>query len=75
MDLKYSNRKKPDNKKWKKVADYFLYTGLPTISVALVALQPVNPEFSLWAVAGINVAIVVFKGLTKFTTDEEPTTK
>jgi hypothetical protein len=67
MDLKYSNRKKPDNKKWKKVADYFLYTGLPTISVALVALQPVNPEFSLWA--------VVFKGLTKFTTDEEPTTK
>lgn len=74
MQLKYTNRKKPDNKKWKKIADYFLYTGLPSISVALVALQPINLKFSLYAVAAINIIIVVFKGLTKFTA-EEPTTK
>jgi hypothetical protein len=70
MSLSIDNLKKDDNKKWKKVADYLLYTGLPAINVFLLAIQPYSQEFTIWALAVSNLIIGLFKGVTKFT--EEP---
>jgi hypothetical protein len=64
------NLKQPDNKKWKKVADYLLYTGLPAINIFFVTIQPISAEFSLWGVAISTLLISLFKGATKFTVDE-----
>jgi len=71
MDLKLSNLDKPSNKKWKKVADYLLYVGLPALVIFFTTLQPVNPTFSLWGVAISALLISLFKGAVKFTSDEE----
>jgi hypothetical protein len=71
--LSIDNLSKTDNKKWKKIADYLLYTGLPAINIFLVAIQAskfVSPEFSLWGIAVSNLLITLFKGATKFTTEE-----
>lgn len=73
MNISVNNFSKPSNKKWKKVADYLLYTGLPAINIFLVAIQVsrfVSPEFSLWAIAISNLLIALFKGFTKFTAEE-----
>ena len=68
--LKLSNLEKPSNKKWKMIADYLLYTGLPAINIFFVAVQPVSIEFSLWGAAVSNLLIMLFKGTTKFTAEE-----
>lgn len=68
MTLK--NLKKPDNKNWKRIADYLLYTGLPAINIFFVSIQPISTEFSLWGVAISTLLISLFKGATKFTADE-----
>jgi hypothetical protein len=47
-----------------------LYTALPALNVAFAALQPMNPEFTIYAMMSTNLAIALFKGATKFT--EEP---
>ena len=69
--FKVENLKKPSNKKWKLVADYLLYTGLPAINVFFAALQPVSAEFTIWGMAVSNLLIGLFKGLSKFTSDEQ----
>jgi len=69
MQLSKENLGKPSNKKWKAIADYLLYTGLPAINVFFVAIQPVSPEFTIWAIAGSNLLIALFKGATKFSID------
>jgi len=74
MELKITNLEKPSNKKWKKVADYFLYT-LPLYSVAIAAIGDQlfdKPETTLWIVTGINILVITLKGLTKFTAEPEP---
>lgn len=68
--FKLENLKKPSNKKWKLVADYLLFTALPAINIFFVTLQPVSLEFSLWGVAISSLLISLFKGVTKFTVDE-----
>jgi hypothetical protein len=70
MQLSVENLNQADNKKWKKVADYFLYTALPSINVFLAAVQPVSPEFTIYAMAISNLLIALFKGLSKFTSEE-----
>lgn len=70
MTLSKDNLSKPSNKKWKAIADYLLYTGLPAINVFFVAIQPVSPVFTIWAIAGSNLLIALFKGATKFTAEE-----
>jgi hypothetical protein len=67
--LKFSNLKKPSNKRWKAIADYLLFTGLPALNIFFVAIQPVSPEFTIWAIAGSNLLIALFKGATKFTAE------
>ncbi len=70
MKLKFENLNKPSNRKWKAVADYLLYVALPAINVFFVTLQPVNTKFSLYGAAITTLLITLFKGLTKFTAEE-----
>ena len=69
--LKLSNLNKPTNKKWKLIADYLLYTGLPAINIFFLAVQPVSTEFSLWGAAISNLIIMLFKGFSKFSVEPE----
>ncbi len=70
MELKFSNLNKPSNKKWKKVADYFLYTlPLYSVAIAITSEKLWGPEIALYITTGINVLIVTLKGLTKFTAE------
>lgn len=64
------NFNSPDNPKWKKVADYVLYTGLPAVNGLLASTQPISPKFTIWSMAFSNMLIALFKGLTKYTKDE-----
>jgi hypothetical protein len=71
MNLKLENLKKPSNKKWKRVADYFLYT-LPLYSTAIAVCSAVlwDEKTALVITVVINIVIISLKGLTKFTADE-----
>jgi len=69
MTLSFKNLDKPSSRKWKMIADYLLYTGLPAINVFFLAVQPVSVEFSLWGAAISNLIIALFKGATKFTAE------
>jgi hypothetical protein len=71
--FKFENLNKKSHPTWKAVADYLLFTGLPALNVFFIAMQATG-LFSLklcfWGVAGTNLLIALFKGLTKFTADE-----
>ena len=72
MELKYENLKKPSEKKWKKIADYLLYSALPAINIFFIAMQATGAfdiKLSFYGVAGTNLLIALFKGLTKFTAE------
>lgn len=74
MNISIDNLKKPSDKRWKKIADYLLYTGLPAVNAFFIfieAKQMVSAEFALWGVALSTLAIALFKGATKFTAEEE----
>jgi hypothetical protein len=71
MNLAVKNLDKPSDKKWKKIADYLLFIMLPAMNTFFVAIQPVSPEFTIWAIAGSNLLIALFKGMTKFTAETE----
>jgi len=62
------NLKKPDNRKLKAIADWLLYC-LPLMNGAIIAMPLTTTQIS-WVLFGLNTAIVVFKGISKFTTDE-----
>jgi hypothetical protein len=66
--LKFSNLNKPSNKKWKGVADFFLYT-LPLYLTAIMAL-PIPEDSKLWITFIISVLTVSIKGFTKFTSEK-----
>ena len=73
MELKLENLNKPSNKKWKLIADYLLYTVLPTLNVFFIAMQATgvfSVKLCFWGVAGTNLLIALFKGATKFTAEE-----
>jgi hypothetical protein len=72
VNFKTSNLGKPSNAKLKAIADFLLYT-LPAYSIALAALEPVSPGFTLWSVTILNVIVITLKGLTKFTAEPTPT--
>ena len=71
MNLKFENLQKPSNKKWKLIADYLLYTGLPAAVVFFTTVQPVSERFSLYGIGICTLLITLFKGTTKFTSDEK----
>ena len=70
MNISTDNLNKPSHPLLKKIADYLLYTALPALNVFFVAIQPVSPEFTIWAIASTNLLIALFKGFTKLTVDE-----
>lgn len=67
MQLSTDNLNKPSNKKWKAIADFFLYT-LPLYSGAVIAL-PISETAKLWITFGATVLTISLKGLTKFSVD------
>lgn len=68
MILKFENLEKPTNKRYKKVADFFLYT-LPFYQAAIVAL-PISDSAKVWIGFTVTVITITLKGLSKLTTDE-----
>ena len=68
MNLSIDNLNKPSNKKFKAVADFFLYS-LPLYLGAVMAL-PVSENIKLWVTFGITIATVTLKGITKFTEED-----
>lgn len=69
MQLSKDNLGKPSNKKWKAVADFFLYS-LPLYLGAILAL-PLADETKMWLNFGVSIAVISLKGLTKFTAEEQ----
>lgn len=70
--LKLENLGKPSNKKWKKIADFFLY-ALPLYSTALAGGASVlwNDRTALVITIIVNILVISLKGLTKFTAEPE----
>jgi predicted phosphoadenosine phosphosulfate sulfurtransferase len=68
MQLSVDNLGKPSNKLWKKIADYLLYT-LPVILTGIMAI-PISEDLKLWLNFGLSVVIVLIKGASKFTAEE-----
>ena len=68
MELKLNNFNKPSNKKWKLIADVALYS-LPLLT-SVVITAPISDNMQKWILVALNVLIVGFKTLSKFTSDE-----
>lgn len=62
------NLQKPDNKKWKLIADIALYS-LPLLTGVVVTI-PVSDNIQKWILVVFNVLIVGFKTISKFTSEE-----
>lgn len=71
MNLKLENLGKPSNKKWKSIADFFLYT-LPLYQGAILTLN-ISDTQKMWIGFGIMIAVITLKGLTKLTAEEHVT--
>jgi hypothetical protein len=71
MQLSRDNLNKPSSKKWKAIADFFLYT-LPFYSGAIIAL-PISETAKLWITFGATVLTVTLKGLSKLTAEDTNT--
>ena len=68
MKLNKNNLSKPSNAKFKLIADIGLY------SLALLNPMIIATDFSdnatKWILFGLNMIVVIFKTLSKFSTDE-----
>lgn len=74
MQLSIDNLTKPSEKKWKRLADWLLFTVLPSLNVMFLYIESkdvVSPEFAMWGVAITSFLIPCFKGLTKFTAEPQ----
>jgi hypothetical protein len=71
MELSLDNINKPSHKKWKLIADYLLYTGLPAINAFFLAVQPVSTEFTMWGMGISNLLIALFKGMSKLSVEPQ----
>lgn len=70
MNLKLENLKKPSNAKWKLLADICLYS-LMLINPVIVTAG-FDDNTTKWLLFGANLLVVVFKTISKFTSNEEP---
>jgi len=68
--LSFKNLSRPSNKVLKSIADFMLYS-LPLYLGAILAL-PLEEETKLWVNAVLTIVIVTIKGLTKFTSEDNP---
>lgn len=67
--LKIANLSKPSNKRWKSVADFFLYS-LPLYLIAIQA-APFSEDLKIWLPFGITMLTITLKGFTKFTSESK----
>lgn len=67
------NLNKPDNKKWKLIADIALYS-LPLLT-GIVVTAPISDNMQKWVLVLLNVLIIGFKTVSKFTTEDETTSQ
>ena len=66
------NINKQSDKRWKAVADFFLYT-LPLYQGAILAL-PLSDSQKMWISFAISVVVISLKGMSKLTAEtNEPT--
>ena len=68
MMLKVENLNKPSNKKWKLIADIMLYS-LPLLN-GIIVTMPLEDVWQKWIMFGVNIAIVAFKTVSKFTSEQ-----
>ena len=66
--ISIDNLDKPSNKKWKAIADFFLYT-LPLYLTAIMAI-PIDESLKLWIGFAFSMVTVTLKGFTKFTSND-----
>ena len=62
-----SNWGKKTDPDWKLIADFMLYS-LPLLSGVIITM-PVSDMHQKWALVGVNLAVIVFKAISKFTVD------
>lgn len=62
------NLSKPSNRKWKSIADFFLFT-LPLYLGAMMTI-PIDEELKLWISFGLTMVVITLKGLSKLTAEE-----
>lgn len=67
MNVSLNNWDKPSNKKLKLIADIMLYS-LPLL-ITCVTQMPISEVTQKWIIVSINIAIVGFKAVTKFTSE------
>jgi hypothetical protein len=70
MNISLKNLSRPSNKNFKAVADYLLYT-LPLVSTAIMTV-PLAEPIKLWVMFGLNIIVIGFKGLSKFSAEDKP---
>jgi hypothetical protein len=72
MYFKTSNLGKPSNKRFKMIADFFLYS-LPLYQTALVALPAtaISEDKKMWIGFIFTMVVVTLKGLSKFTSENQ----
>jgi len=68
MTLKVSNYYKKTPKFWKRLGDSAL-VGIPLISSALMT-APIPEDLKLWLMFVCNIALAIFKIITKFIGEE-----
>lgn len=68
MMLKVENLNKPSNKKWKLIADIMLYS-LPLLN-GIIITMPLEDVTQKWIMFGVNITIVAFKTVSKFTSEQ-----
>jgi predicted phosphoadenosine phosphosulfate sulfurtransferase len=68
MALSIDNLSKPSSKKWKTVADIFLYT-MPLYLTTIMAL-PIKEDLKLWINFGITMLTITLKAVSKFTSED-----
>lgn len=67
--LSVKNLNRPSNKRWKAIADFFLFT-MPLYLGAVLAL-PLTEEMKMWINFGVTVLIISLKGVSKFTQEDD----
>ncbi|HPQ79464.1 MAG TPA: hypothetical protein PLG47_03370 [Candidatus Dojkabacteria bacterium] len=68
-NFSYKNFGKKTDPNWKFIADVMLYT-LPFL-LPIITTMPVSDTFQKWLIVGVNIVVIVFKAISKFTVDKE----
>ena len=69
MNLNINNFNKPSNKMWKLVADTALYS-LALFNPVIISVG-FDDNVTKWLLFGVNTLVIVFKTISKFTSNEE----